>query len=154
MAAALASCTPGDATDPGTPVDQVGSLVISIGGLPDGVAAQVAVNGPAGFFRAVAASATLAGLAPGAYTITIANVTHEQSVYSASPGNQVVLVPAGGTASAAPVAYALATGFLTVSFAGLPGTAAAEIVITGPAGYSRTVAQPLTIAGLVPSATR
>lgn len=150
MAAALASCTPGDATDPGTPVDQVGSLVISIGGLPDGVAAQVAVNGPAGFFRAVAASATLAGLAPGAYTITIANVTHEQSVYSASPGNQVVLVPAGGTASAAPVAYALATGFLTVSFAGLPGTAAAEIVITGPAGYSRTVAQPLTIAGLVP----
>lgn len=150
VAALGTACRFGETTEPGPPVEERGALVMAIDGLPTGVAAQVAVNGPGGYFQALTLSGTLSGLTAGTYTVTIASVTHEGSIYAASPTTYQVTVAAGATVHAPPVSYNLTTGFLSVSFAGLPGSAAAQIRIVGPQGYNTTVSQPQTIAGLLP----
>ena len=58
--------------DPVGPV--VGSLQLSISGLPPGTPAAVHVTGPGGYARDAAASATLSGLTPGGYVVAAALV--------------------------------------------------------------------------------
>lgn len=89
-----------------------GSLVVSISGLPGGAAAAVSAAGPGGATHAISASQTLTGLAAGTWTITASAVTSGADSYAGSPPSQVVVVTAGGSASAS-VSYALvpATSF-------------------------------------------
>jgi hypothetical protein len=63
----MASCGGGSNT---APAPLQGSLVLTINGLPSGVAALVQVTGPAGYSQAVSSSQALNALAPGSYTVT------------------------------------------------------------------------------------
>ena len=84
------------------------SLSLAVSGLPDGVAATIAISGPASYASSATQSSTLTGLVPGTYTVTAANVQNGSSVLLAAPASQQVTVTAGATATAS-VAYALQT---------------------------------------------
>ncbi len=117
----LAACGGGGGGDVSPPATPQGSLALTIGGLPPGVAAQVSVSGPGGFSQAVTASQTLNAVAPGSYTVTGARVVSGALGYNPSPASQSIVVPAGGT-GAASVSYSAAA--LTLSLrevANVPG---------------------------------
>jgi hypothetical protein len=145
----VAACSGDNPSDPGP---QFGSLVITVGGLPASAPANVTVTGPAGFSRTVTATTTLTQLPEGTYTVTTSDVTYEGSTYSGAPSTQSWPVAAGATVTVPNVNYALATGALSVTMSGLPQSANAVILISGPDGYSRTLAAATDIVGLKPGA--
>jgi hypothetical protein len=140
----LAGCG-GESTGPST-----GSLAVTVSGLPGGASADVTVLGPGGFSRALTGSQTLSGLTPGAYTVSADLVSAGGDLYAASPTSQSVTVPEGSTPAPAQVNYAVTTGSLTVTIAGLPGDATAAVDVTGPGGYDETVTGSGTLTGLAP----
>ncbi|MDF1504779.1 hypothetical protein PYV61_17610, partial [Roseisolibacter sp. H3M3-2] len=81
-----------------------GSLAVTIT-MPDATPAAVTVTGPDGASRALTATQTLAGLAPGSYTVAAATVTAGSTTYTPTPATQTASVTAGAVASAA-VGYA------------------------------------------------
>jgi hypothetical protein len=129
---------------------KVGSLVVTISGLPTGASGRVTVTGPGNFARVISGTTTLTSLAAGTYAISVADVTHDGSIYSGSPANQSIGVNAGATATAPSVSYVLASGSLAITFSGLPQSAPAPVVVSGPDGYSRTISEPMNITGLKP----
>ena len=86
-----------------------GALTVTISGLPAGTSAAVTVTGPNSFSQAVTATATLADLAPGSYTVAAADVANGGTQYTPSPKSRVVAVAAAATATAT-VAYAPVAG--------------------------------------------
>lgn len=145
----VAACSGDGPSDPGP---QVGSLVVTVKGLPTAAPANVTVTGPAGFSRTITATTTLTQLPEGTYTVVTSDVTHEGSTYSAVPSTQSWPVAAGATVTVPDVNYALATGGLSVTLSGLPQSANAAILISGPDGYTRTLAAATDIVGLKPGA--
>jgi hypothetical protein len=77
-----------------------GGLTVTIGGLPSGTNAAVAVTGPGGFSAPLTATQTLTGLTPGDYTVAASQVSSGGTQYPPSPASQSVSVSAGATASA------------------------------------------------------
>ncbi len=124
-----------------------GSLTVTVTGLPGGTAAAVTVTGPGGYSQAVTATTTLTGLTAGTYTVAAAPVSSGGSSYGPTPTSQTATVSAGATASRS-VAYAVATGGLTVTITGLPGGALAAVTVDGPGGYSQGVTATTTLTGL------
>ena len=147
VAILLVACEGDVSTGPGT-----GRLDVAINGLPTGVAAAVTVSGPNGFQFVTGSSRTLASLAPGSYTVTASDVTSGGVRYAPSPATQTVLVTSGGTATASPVTYAVASARLAVSVLGLPGGTAASITVSGPNSYTRAVTATEQIDLLQPGA--
>ena len=90
-----------------TPI--TGTLQITVGGLPAGTDAAVTVTGPGGFAASVTASATLASLAPGDYTVAAADVSQGGTTYTASPASRTLAVTANATARVT-IAYGPASG--------------------------------------------
>lgn len=133
----LAACGGGH-HDP-VPAPDSGSLAVTIGGLPAGVAAAVTVTGPASYSRALTASATLTGLAPGAYAVNAASVVQGTGTGTISlaptPATQQVQVRAGATASAS-VAYAPGAP-LALALQEVVSGLSAPIFLTAPPGDSR-----------------
>jgi Peptidase M66 len=127
------------------------TLVVEISGLPAGVAANVTVVGPGGSVAALATSQTLSGLSPGTYAVSAAAVSGGGFGYAAQPPTQNVTL-GGGESGSAKVSYAVATGNLSISVAGLPGGVDAGIMVGGPAGYSHPVAGSEQLSGLAPGA--
>jgi uncharacterized protein YjdB len=84
----------------------LGSLAVTVSGLPAGVNAAITVTGPAGFTRGVTGTQTIAGLAPGGYAIAAAPVTSGTQTFTASVPSQQVSVSAGQTATVT-VAYGI-----------------------------------------------
>ena len=146
----LAACSGDGPSDPGTLARQYGSLTVTISGLPDGAPASVTVTGPDGFSRTVTTTTTLAQLAAGSYTVLAADVAHNGSTYSGAPASQSFTVAAGSSVTTPSVSYALATGSLSVTLAGLPQSTSAVIVVTGPDAYSRTLGEATELVGLRP----
>jgi len=146
----VAGCSGENPSDPGPLPAQYGSLVVSIGGLPNGAPASVTVTGPGGFSRAVTSTTTLTALGAGTYTLAVTDVTLDGSLYTGSPATQTVAVTAGATVNAPSVSYVLASGSLSITLSGLPQSAATPIVVSGPDGYSRTVGVATDIVGLKP----
>jgi hypothetical protein len=146
-----AACSGGEPSGTGTnPPLQVGSLTITVVGLPGSAAATITVSGPAGFTRSVAGTTTLGSLAPGAYELSSSEVTAATSdIYAAAQPTMSVGVTAGGSASAT-VSYALVSGSLALTVAGLPPDASAAVSVGGPDGFSRTVTATSTLGGLRP----
>ena len=105
----LAACSGQDTAGPSLP--PLGSLGISVMGLPDSVAAVV-VTGPMGFTRAVTATTTLTGLAEGAYTVTASTVMVLTVTYVPNATSTSVTVTADSQAAAV-VTYRLAGGSAT-----------------------------------------
>jgi len=72
-----------------------GSLQISIGGLPNGVAPNVSITSSAGFSASVTGNQTLQ-VAPGSYTVVANSIPAGNVTYGAFPVQQTVSVQAGG----------------------------------------------------------
>ncbi|MGK5076959.1 PQQ-dependent sugar dehydrogenase [Janthinobacterium sp. HLX7-2] len=134
--ALLAACGSGH-DDNGPPGASSGSLNITIGGLPAGVAAAVTVSGPASYSKSLTASSTLDALAPGAYTLVAASVLQGTGTGSLAPTpvTQQVQVSAGATASAS-VTYA-ASAPLALALQEVATGLDAPIFLTAPPGDSR-----------------
>jgi hypothetical protein len=88
------------------------SLLVTITGLPPDAPAAVTVSGPGGYQRALAATATLSGLAAGVYTVAAASVSPSPTSYDPTPATQSVNLATRGSGSAG-VSYtqAAAAGF-------------------------------------------
>ena len=128
----LAACGGGDDANP---VPGSGSLNVTIGGLPAGVAASVTVTGPASYSKLLTASGTLDGLAPGAYAVSAASVLQGTASLVPVPATQQVQVTAGATASAT-VTYA-AGAPLAIRLQEVASGLDAPIFLTAPPGDSR-----------------
>jgi len=128
----------------------LGSLTVTVAGLPGGASAAVQVSGPGGFSRAVTATTTLTGLAAGSYTVTASNVSSGGQVYLPSPSSQSRAVTAGATGTATVTYATIALGSLSVAVSGLPGGTLASVQVTGPGGYSQALTGSQVLSGLTP----
>jgi hypothetical protein len=127
----------------------VGSLAVTVAGLPVGTLASVSVSGPGGYLQAVTATRTLTGLAAGTYTVTGLAVSAGGLSYGAQPPTQQVTLLAGASLSAT-VTYSATTGSIGFAVSGLPSGTAASVQLTGPGGYTRLLTSSQTVTGLVP----
>lgn len=123
-----------------------GAVAVSVAGLPAGVDASLTLTGPAGYSRSITASETISGLTPGSYNLTAADIAPGGDVWVAAPATQGMTVQSAATANGG-VSYTMTTGRLAVVIDGL-GAAPAEVLVTGPAGFSRTVTTSDTLRGL------
>lgn len=124
-----------------------GTLEVVITGLA--IPAGVTVTGPGGFSQLLTASQTLAGLAPGSYTVSAAPVASGGVTFQPTPASQQRTVTAGTTSSAS-VVYSASPGALSVTITGLPGGVAAAVTLAGPGGTSQPVPVSQVIGGLAP----
>jgi len=145
--------TLGVACSDGPTGPNVGRLVITVSGLPVGAAAAVTVEGPDGFSETVTAGTTLDALPAGQYIVAALGTTFASDSFASTFGEDTLRVSRGRSAEAA-IAYALATGSITFSVAGVPAGAAPEALMFGPGGRSRTVQLPGEARGLVPGSWR
>jgi hypothetical protein len=127
-----------------------GSLAITVTGLPSGSAA-ISVTGPGGFNQTVTATTTLFNLTPGTYVLRASPVVVSNSTYASTPASSNVTVTASLTPVPATVTYAIASGSLAITVAGLPSGPAA-ISVTGPGGFNRMVVATTTLSNLPPGA--
>ncbi len=125
----------------------VGSLAVTIDGLPAGTSAAVKVSGPGGFRRTLAASDTLDGLTPGQYTVRAPGVSSGGVTYVSSPEKRTAAVTAGATATVA-VTYAAPSGSsLNLWIAGLYLTQSVQTfdnavpLVAGRDGFLRVFAR-------------
>ena len=130
------------------PAPTTGSATVTISGLPVGANANVTVTGPAGFTQALTATQTLAGLAPGAYSIVASTISAGGFGYAPASASQSVTVVAGATATGS-VTYAPADGDLNTTINGLPVGSNASVTVTGPGGYTRVLAASQLLTALV-----
>lgn len=136
------------ACDEGPSGVSTGNLLIAVSGLPAGSPADLVVTGPGSYSQSVASTQTLTGLTPGSYTITANNVTVAAATYSGSPASQTVAV--GGSTATATIFYSPPVGSLRVTINGLGTSTDAAVTITGPNGYSQSIAATQTVTGLTP----
>jgi hypothetical protein len=133
------------------PVYTTGTLVVTVSGLPSGVSADVVVEGPNGFRRALTKTTTLDGLSPGTYTVTARDVATPGGVYRATVQGSPVRVEAGAT-SGVGVSYQLdsatAPGDLLVDVNGLPSGALGSVRVQGPGGFDRSITQTTLFSSL------
>lgn len=127
-----------------------GRLAISVNGLPAGTSAAVTVTGPGNYARTVTGAQTLAGLAPGDYSVAATPVVVGGITYSASPASRIVAVAASSSAATATVDYAVNSGSMSITVTGLPQGTPASIAVSGPSGYTAQVTSTRTLASLPP----
>jgi glucose/arabinose dehydrogenase len=125
-------------------------LAISVRGLPAGIGAAITVSGPGGLNRALTGAATLDLLAPGAYTISAAEVSAGGRTFRASPATQAVELTASRIPSAVEVWYGAGEGSLEVDVTGLPAGTRAAVTVTGPEGFVRALSASSTLRHLEP----
>jgi hypothetical protein len=128
-----------------TPAPKVSSLDITITGLPAGLAANVNITGPDGYDKTVTASGSLGNLVAGTYTITPSTVTDAGTTYTAAASS--VTVPETKTTT---INYQASPGELQITITGQAPGAAADVLVTGPDGYSTVVTATTTLEDLVP----
>lgn len=87
-----------------TYVTAIGSLIVTVNGLPGGVNAAVTITGPGAYSRAITSTTTLTGLAQGIYTVAAASVSNAGTTYTPSPATGNVSV-GGGVTSTSTVTY-------------------------------------------------
>jgi hypothetical protein len=140
--AVLGSC---DSNGPRT-----GTLSLSISGLPEGAAGQVTLSGPNKYSRALTATEVVTGLRPGAYSISAAPVRDGATRYSPLADTQTVTIPKSNAPVEASVDYAVSSAVLIVTVDGAPANTPPGIRVTGPNGFSRTLAASTTFDGIDP----
>lgn len=133
---------------PVTYAAQVGRLVLSTAGLPEGAAPALRLQGT-GIDRRFTSAGTVDSLPVGSYTVTAAPVLAGDDRWAATPATRTVSITTGGS-STADFAYALASGSIAVAFTGLPAGLAGDVQLTGPANFSRAVTAADTVRGLEP----
>lgn len=131
----------------------VGRLVIAVSGLPVGAAAAVTVEGPDAFSDTLTAGTTLEALPAGRYIVAALGTTFASDSFASASAADTLRISRGRTAESN-VQYVLATGSIAFTVAGLPAGAAAEAMLFGPGGRSRTLPIPGEARGLVPGSWR
>jgi len=126
-----------------------GRMAVTISGVPAGSTPAVQLAGPAGYFHTLVTSETVTGLSPGEYTLTTSLVLDGGYSYLAVPSTQNLSVQAGATTPAS-VVYVASTGSLALTVSGLPAGTSAQATVTGPGGFSQTIAESQTLTGLTP----
>ena len=116
-----------------------GSLAVFVSGLPAGVKPAVVVSGPSSFTQTLDSSRTLTALPQGSFTVTANDVTSGVVRYTGTPATQTVTVKTDGTSAATPIIYGIGSGRLTLTVFGLPASTTANVVMTGPKNFSRTL---------------
>lgn len=139
----LAAACGGDPAGPPT-----GSLTVSVSGLPDGTAADIAVTGPDGYAHPVSGTETIPGLSAGVYTVEARQVTGGGFAYRPSQTTQSVQVGGSAGGATAQVTYGAAGASLAVTVAGLPAGTAAAVTVTGPNGFERQLTASGTLTDL------
>lgn len=124
-------------------------LKIPVSGLPGGATANITLTDPQGQTRSITATTTLSPAAAGRWRLAAQQVSTGSNIYAPSPASYDQTVLAGDTMSY-PVSYSLASGSIAVSVSGLPAGASANISVSGPGGYSKTVTSTATLTGLTP----
>ncbi len=127
----------------------VGSLRVTVTGVPLGSVAAVSVTGPNGFSQNLTATTTLSALAPGNYVVGAAGLAAGGQTYAATPASQAAVVSINNMTTVA-VTYAATTGSLAIGVNGLPGGAPAAVTVTGPGGFNQSVTTGATLVGLTP----
>ncbi|MGQ0649690.1 MAG: hypothetical protein ACT4P7_19220, partial [Gemmatimonadaceae bacterium] len=127
-----------------------GSLTVVINGLPQSLPARITVTGPGNYTATVATTATLYGLKPGTYTVAAGPANAGVNVYAGTPASNLVTISASATPVQAMVTYALASGILQLTVGGLPPNVNANITVTGPGGYTKSVTGSALVTGLAP----
>jgi sugar lactone lactonase YvrE len=130
----------------------LGTLEVAITGLPDGTDASVSVAGSNGFNQAATSSRTLSDLEPGVYVVLASDVIANGTTFSPTVAGSPATVKAGETTNAS-VAYAAqipGKGALTVNVTGLPDGTKANVIVSGPNSFSRTLVASETISNLEP----
>lgn len=126
----------------------MGSVRVTLNGLPPGAVAKVVLTNDAGFRDSVFASGTIGRLAPGTYRVTASDARLGPDVYSPKPATFLVSVEPSAAPVEAPISYALASGSLLVLVEGLPAGAPADISVTGPGGFQQSVGGSQTLQGV------
>jgi hypothetical protein len=133
------------------------AITVSIGGLPTGTSAAIVLRGPlnpsglGSFEEFIADSRTIHALYPGSYEI-VADTAQEVDGDRFATVKRVdtIALPASLQPVARNIQYNLISGSLDVTINGLPGSIVAEpVVITGPGGFERRVAQSSLVRGLL-----
>ncbi|HEX2219718.1 MAG TPA: hypothetical protein VHG35_13020 [Gemmatimonadales bacterium] len=129
-----------------------GTLVVttvSSGSPADPSGYTVTVDGPPPADIGVNASRTFQGLEPGVHTVSLGGVAGNCALQGQNPRS--VTIAASQTATVTfTVQCTATTGSLTVTIAGLPGGSDADVAVTGPGNFSRTVTETTTLEGLTP----
>ncbi|MEO8449042.1 MAG: hypothetical protein ABI647_04585 [Gemmatimonadota bacterium] len=127
-----------------------GRLAVTVSGAPAGTTPDITVTGPGSYSRYLSASETLAGLAPGAYSIVAVPVTLNGNSYAGSAAPGSVTVAASATPATMTVTYGISTGTLTVNVDGLPEGSAGSVTVTGPAAFQQAITATTTFVGVAP----
>lgn len=130
----------------------VGSLRVDVSGLPAGTPAAISIHGPGSFSTTLTSSAALHNLLPGSYRIDVANVMHLGVLYAPDLSTTTVQVTAGQTVMVSFTYMMMSTmmgrGILAVEITGTPGVGGADVLISGPMAFTRTLSQSATLQGL------
>lgn len=109
-----------------------GTLVITVSGVPSGVAGSVRITGPYGFDRTVETRTVFTPTATGEYTITAASIVHEGVRYDVSPATVTRTVTIGSRDSV-DMRYENLSGSLALTVEGLPDGVPASMTLVGDA---------------------
>src|SRR5687767_12046598 len=145
----LGSC----ADDPVGP--SLGSLIVTINGLPDGTDAAVTVSprqatggAPPTNIYELTRTDTLDALVPGVYGIVAEVVEIDGARWVPVPATREIDIPASNQPATATITYVLGATELVVTIAGLPTGLNAAVSVSGPGGYSRTLTAGELLTGL------
>ena len=130
----------------GEPEPDVGMIQVIITGLPSGVDADVFITGQ-GWMLWPTSSVLLSEMQPGWYEMTAGPVTAQGATHEPSPASESFLVEAGQTTTVS-ITYTVTSvdpGQLGVSINGLPSGVNADVRVTGPNDFSRTLTNTTTL---------
>jgi glucose/arabinose dehydrogenase len=120
-------------------------LVVTVLGLPAGAPANITVNGPSSYTRALTGSEQIDLLEPGVYTVTASDVRAADKTYRPAPPAQVLSLTPSASPATATVAYGAGTATLNLTIAGLPAATDGSVAVTGPNGFARTITASTTL---------
>jgi type II secretory pathway pseudopilin PulG len=117
-----------------------GTVTVTVSGLPSGVAPDATLTLPNGSTRAITQSGTttFTGMPTGRYTLTARDVTSGGITYRATVSPTSGNLANGGSLNFI-VSYEAQNGILDVQISGLPSGVNANVSVTGPSGYARTL---------------
>ena len=128
-----------------------GNLSVTVTGLPSGVNANVNVTGANGFAQNLTGNGTLSNIPVGSYTVAASAVVNGADSYVPTVAPASVTVTDGTTVSSA-VTYTLnqsvVPGTLAITVTGLPAATLANVLVTGPNGFSQAVTASQTLSNL------
>lgn len=122
---------------------------IPVTGLPGGASASISITPPTGSPYGITTSTQISPAPVGRWRLSASPISSGGSTYAPSPASYDQIALAGDTLQFA-VDYAVSTGSIAISIAGLPGAVNGNVTVTGPNSYSQAVTGTTTLTNLTP----